>query len=121
MNFGGDLQAKFGDDEMYHPLYITEWQDATLLKGPAGPSTEMSVIQDPDGEHLQYVLGRTCSPIGHLCSLLNPSLSICYTRVAFAFCLLLRTVRTLPSSFYCKHAFCRFQAAASSCRAPIPL
>jgi hypothetical protein len=48
--------AKFGDDEMYHPLYITEWQDATLLKGPAGPSTEMSVIQDPDGEHLQYVV-----------------------------------------------------------------
>jgi ankyrin repeat protein len=48
--------AKFGDDEMYHPLYITSWQDATLLKGISGPVAQTSVIQDPDGEYLKYVV-----------------------------------------------------------------
>ena len=48
--------AKFGPDEMYHPLYITSWQDATLLKGMAGSAAQTSVIQDPDGEYLKYVV-----------------------------------------------------------------
>merc|ERR1719272_100184 len=48
--------AKFGPDEMYHPLYITSWQDATLLKGISGSTAQTSVIQDPDGEYLKYVV-----------------------------------------------------------------
>ena len=48
--------AKFGPDEMYHPLYITSWQDATLLKGTSGSTAQTSVILDPDGEYLRYVV-----------------------------------------------------------------
>ena len=51
--FSFNRVAKFGDAEMYNPLYIDSWQDATLLKGTDNSISKMSVIQDPDGEYLK--------------------------------------------------------------------
>ena len=47
--------ARFGPDEMYHPLYVDSWQDATLLRGMDYDS-KMTVVQDPDGAYIKYIV-----------------------------------------------------------------
>ena len=46
-------------DEIYHPLYVSAWQDTTILD-PISPGYRayfgMSVSQDPDGEFIRYVV-----------------------------------------------------------------
>ena len=41
--------------QVYHPLYVDSWQDATLLKSTSWQLPGLSVVEDPDGEWIKYV------------------------------------------------------------------
>jgi len=48
--------AKFGEEEVYHPLFVDSWQNATILQSKTGPLLDgIEVIQDPSGEFIRYV------------------------------------------------------------------
>eukprot|EP00053_Salpingoeca_punica_P017701 m.171163 g.171163 ORF g.171163 m.171163 type:complete len:635 (+) comp17265_c0_seq3:461-2365(+) len=48
----------FGDGEVYHPLFVSGWQDATLLLSPesAKMCKGVAVDSDPSGEYVRYTV-----------------------------------------------------------------